>query len=49
MAFQLLDRSIRLPSTSAEVVQRLSGGHDAWLMTDAERATLHSFLTISHD
>jgi hypothetical protein len=45
MAFQFLDRSVRLPSTPAEIAQRLNGVHDEWLMTDAERATLHSLLT----
>lgn len=44
MAFQFLDRTIRLPSTSAEIAQRLSGIHDEWLMTDAERSTVHSLL-----
>jgi hypothetical protein len=45
MAFQFLDRSMRLPSTSADIAQRLSSSHDEWLMTDAERATLHSLLS----
>lgn len=45
MAFQFLDRSIHLPSTAAEVALRLSESHDEWLMTDAERATLHSLLS----
>lgn len=44
MAFQFLDRAIRPPSTSAEIVQRLSGVHDEWLMTDAERSAVHSML-----
>lgn len=46
MAFQFFDRSIHLPSSSAEVAQRLSGIHDEWLMTDAERGTLHALLTM---
>jgi len=45
MAFQFLNRSLHLPLSSAEIAQRLSGVHDEWLMTDAERATLHSLLT----
>lgn len=44
MAFQFLNRSLQLPSSSAEIAQRLDGNHDEWLMTDAERATLHSVL-----
>lgn len=44
MAFQFLDRAIQLPSTSAEIAQRLSGVHDEWLMTDAERSAVHSML-----
>jgi len=44
MAFQFLNRSLHLPLTAAEIAQRLSGVHDEWLMTDAERATLHSLL-----
>jgi hypothetical protein len=46
MAFQFLDRSIRLPSTATEIAQRISGAHDEWLMTDAERGTLRSLLSI---
>lgn len=45
MAFQFLNRSIHLPLTSAEIAQRLSGVHDEWLMTDAERGTLLALLT----
>jgi hypothetical protein len=45
MAFQFFNRSVQLPSTSADIALRLSGVHDGWLMTDAERATLHSLLT----
>lgn len=45
MAFQFLNRSVQLPLTAADIAQRLSGDHDEWLMTDAERATLHSLLT----
>lgn len=44
MAFQHLDRSIHLPTSSHEIAQRLSGVHDQWLMTDAERATINSLL-----
>ena len=44
MAFQFLDRAIRPPSTSAEIAQRLSGVHDEWLMTDAERSAVYSML-----
>lgn len=44
MAFQHLNRSIQLPSTAAEIAERLSGVHDEWLMTDAERSTLNSLL-----
>jgi len=44
MAFQFLDRAIRLPSTGAEIAQRVSGVHDEWLMTDAERSTVQSLV-----
>jgi hypothetical protein len=46
MAFQFFDRSIRLPTTAAEIAHRISGAHDQWLMTDAERGTLRSLLSM---
>ena len=45
MAFQFFSRSLHLPLNSAEIALCLSKAHDEWLMTDAERATLHSLLT----
>jgi len=45
MAFQFLNRSLHLPINSTEIALRLSEADDEWLMTDAERATLHSLLT----
>ena len=44
MAFQLLDRAIHPPSSGSEINQRMSGVHDEWLMTDAERSTVQSLL-----
>ena len=45
MAFQFLDRTITLPRDSADIAGRVSGVHDEWLMTDAERGTLDSLLS----
>jgi hypothetical protein len=45
MAFEHFNRSIRLPSTREEIAERLSGAHDEWKMTDAERGTLLALLT----
>jgi len=45
MAFQFLDRSICLPTSATQLAQRISGAHDEWLMTDAERGTLRSLLS----
>lgn len=46
MAIQFLNRSLHLPFNSAEIALRLGEAHDdEWLMTDAERATLHSLLS----
>jgi hypothetical protein len=42
MAIQLLDRSIKLPTSSAEIRSRFD--HDQWLMTDAERSALSALL-----
>ena len=44
MAYQFLDRAIRLPSTATEIAQRVSGVHDEWMMTDAERSTVQSLV-----
>ena len=42
MAVQFLDRSIKLPTSSAEIRSRFD--HDQWLMTDAERSALSALL-----
>jgi hypothetical protein len=44
VAFQLLDRSARLPATAAALSGRLST-HDDWWMTDAERLALTALLS----
>ncbi|MBI3899724.1 MAG: class I SAM-dependent methyltransferase [Gammaproteobacteria bacterium] len=44
MAFELLDRSIHLPTTTAQLTQRTGSTHDDWLMTDAERGTLQTLV-----
>jgi len=41
MAFQHLNHSPHAPLNPTEIALRLSEVHDEWLMTDAERATLH--------
>jgi hypothetical protein len=41
MAFQYLNRLPHAPLNPTEIALRLSEVHDEWLMTDAERATLH--------
>lgn len=46
MALQFLDRAIQLPATAAQITQRLSGAHDEWMMTDAERSTLCALLSV---
>jgi cephalosporin hydroxylase len=43
MAVQFLDRSIKLPTSSAEVRSRFE--NDQWLMTDAERSALYALLS----
>ena len=43
MALQYLDRSIRPPTSAAQITQRFAS-HDEWLMTDAERAALAGLL-----
>src|SRR5579862_1232256 len=44
MAFQYLNRCVKLPMRSEEVQLRMSAVHDEWQMTDAERSTLKSML-----
>ncbi|MFY9269043.1 MAG: class I SAM-dependent methyltransferase [Candidatus Manganitrophaceae bacterium] len=45
MAFEFFDRLIRLPANAAQFAQRISGVHDNWLMTDAERGTLRALMS----
>ena len=43
MSVQFLDRSVKLPTSSAEIRSRFD--HDRWLMTDAERSALAALLS----
>lgn len=45
MAYQFLNRDIQLPTSPADIEQRMDDRGDDWMMTDAERSTLRSLLS----